>query len=230
MFASQGRVCSHQSCVVVLSAYRTFAYWWASLLFFLGRLWCEAFLRAVLRLPALRRLLGCFPVWVRVAFWVALFAGLLGRPVSSPPGEASGFSCVCSRSWSSRSSTSAALVGASVAPGPLVLVLPGLRGFSRWFCVWAVLRHFPCCGVPARWRDLRHVVLGHLPQVVFRPGGWPRSFSGLRSSRCRRLLRGGACTDCAEEWSLGILSRPLPRKVRGREASGVLVCVVSSRW
>ena len=31
-----------------------------------------------------------------------------------------------------------------------------LRVFLR---VLAVLRHFPSCGVPARWRDLRHVVL-----------------------------------------------------------------------
>ena len=87
MFASQGRVYSHQSCAVVSSAYWTLAYWWASLLFFLGRLLFPAFLRAVLRLPALRLLLGCFPVWVRVALGsCCLLVGLVG-PVSSPPGE-----------------------------------------------------------------------------------------------------------------------------------------------
>ena len=64
------------------------------------------------------------------------------------------------------------------------------------------------------------------------PSWWVASefFIALRSSRSRGLLRGGAYTDCAEQWSPGILSRPPPRKVGGRGASGVLVCVVTSWW
>ena len=59
----------------------------ASQLFFLGRLWGQAFLRAVLRLRAFRRLLGCLPVRVRVALGsCCLLVGWVG-PVSSPPGE-----------------------------------------------------------------------------------------------------------------------------------------------
>ena len=52
------------------------------------------------------------------------------------------------------------MAGASVAPGSGCLVLPGLRRFSSQF--WYLGRFcgsFPSCGVPARWRDLRHVVL-----------------------------------------------------------------------
>ena len=133
--------------------------WWLTLLFFLGRLWCQAFLRAVLRLPALRRLLRCLPVWVRVALGLCFLPAAGSAPSRRRPGRASSFFWVCSRSWSSRSSfSSSSLVGASVALGPLVLVRQGLRRFSRCFCLWAVSRHFPCCGVPARWRDLWHVV------------------------------------------------------------------------
>ena len=157
----QGRDCMHQSCAAVSSACWTLAYWWASQLFFLGRLWCAAFFRAFLRLPALR----VFACLGSRGLGVVLFAGRLGRPSRRRPGRASSFSCVCCRSWSSRSScSSSSLAGASVAPGPRVLVHPGLRRFSRCFCV---------------------------------PGGQPRNFSDLRSSRSRRLLRGGAYKDCA---------------------------------
>ena len=77
----------HQCCAAVSSASWKLAYWWASQLFLLGRMWCQAFLRAVLRLPALRRLLGCLPVWVRVALGsCCLLVGRVG-PVSTPPGE-----------------------------------------------------------------------------------------------------------------------------------------------
>ena len=31
--------------------------------------------------------------------------------------------------------------------------------FRRGFVFWPFSRHFPSCGVPSRWRDLRHVVL-----------------------------------------------------------------------
>ena len=48
--------------------------------------------------------------------------------------------------------------GASVAVGLLSMVRPGLRRFPHGLCIWAVLRHFSSCGVPARWRDLRYVV------------------------------------------------------------------------
>ena len=44
------------------------------------------------------------------------------------------------------------------------------------------LRHFPSCGVPARWRDLRHVVL------TLAASSFP-SWRVLHSSRSRRLLR-----------------------------------------
>ena len=50
-------------------------------------------------------------------------------------------------------------------------------------------------------------------------------FIALRSSRSRRLLRGGAYTDCVERWSPGILSRSLPRKVGGRGATETAWCV-----
>ena len=40
-------------------------------------------------------------------------------------------------------------------------------------------------------------------------------------ARSRRLLRGAAYTDCAEQWNPGILSGPRPRKVGGRGVSGV---------
>ena len=62
------------------------------------------------------------------------------------------------------------------------------------------------------------------------------AFSELRGARqverfaACSLLRRGAYVDRAERWSPGILSRPPPRKVSGREASGVVVDVVSVRW
>ena len=101
-----------------------------------------------------------FSCWGSRGLGVVLFAGRLGRLVSSPPGEGVELLlCVCSRSWSSRSSfSSSSFIGASVAPGPLVLDHAGLRRYSRCLCIWAVSRYFPSCGVPARWRDLRHVV------------------------------------------------------------------------
>ena len=99
----------------------------------------------------------------RVVCWSAVSV-----PSRRRPGWASSFSCVCSRSWSSRPSFSSSwLVGASVAPGPLVLVHPGLRRCSRCFCVCTVSRLFSSCGVSARWRDLSNVVFRHLRQVVF---------------------------------------------------------------
>ena len=148
MFASQGRVYSHQSCAVVSSACWTLAYWWASLLFFLGRLLFPAFLRAVLRLLALRLLLGCFPVWVRVALGsCCLLVGLVG-PVSSPPGEGVELLlCVFAfLVFAFFVLVFFVFFGASVAPGSFSLVHSGLRRSSRSFCIRAVLRHFPSCG------------------------------------------------------------------------------------
>ena len=91
----------------------------------------------------------------------------------------------------------------------------------------------PFCGIfravecPARWRDLRYVVQAFAASSL-PSGGQLRSFSDLRRSRSRRLLRGGACTDCAVQWSPGILSRSLPG--RSVEEGQVLCwCVWSLR-
>ena len=97
--------------------------------------------------------------------------------------------------------------------------------FPPGLCIWAFLRHFPSCGVP----DLQHVVSAFAARSFPSWRVASEFFSDLRSSRSRRLLRGGAYTDCAEQWSPWILSRsPLPgRSVE--EGQVVCSCMSSHR-
>ena len=114
----------------------------------------------------------------------------------------------CSGSWWMRL--------ASLRPGPrFSLVWPFadlalLVGFLAVSLGLPFSRHFPSCGVPARWRDLRHVVLDICRKKFPILAGSLGVFSDLRSSRSRRMLRGGAYADCAEQWSPGILGSSLP--------------------
>ena len=171
-FASQGRVYSHQSCAVVSSAYWTLAFWWASLLFFLGRLLFLAFLRAVLSLPPLRLLLGCLPVWFawpwgRVVCWSAWSA-----PSRRRPGRASSFSCVACCSWSSRWRSSSSWLAFFVFAF-FVLVL---------FVFCGVCRSGPSCSW-SRWTS--PVLLAVYVSVS-------RHFSELRGAR--QVERFSACS------------------------------------
>ena len=87
----------------------------------------------------------------------------------------------------------------------------------------------PCCGIfrvaeCPLGGEICGVSFRHLPPVVFYLAGISGVFIALRSSRSRRLPSGGAYTDCAEQWSPGILSRPPSRKVGGNEAGVCSVC------
>ena len=86
-------------------------------------------------------------------------------------------SCWSSCSWLSRWVPFPPGEGCGVVLALRVSFVPGvcLRGAPLWFflpistrfrILGRFLRHYPCCGVPARWRDLRNVVFRHLPQVV----------------------------------------------------------------
>ena len=88
------------------------------------------------------------------------FAGPQGLPSRRRPWKASCLSCVGSRSWSLRLWR----LFSCWLELPLLLALVVLF-FLDFVDFLAVLvfgpfsLHFPSCGVPARWRDLRHVVL-----------------------------------------------------------------------
>ena len=106
-------------------------------------------------------------------------------PSRRRPGRASSLSCVACSSWSSRwRSASSWLVGASVAPGSF------LR-FTLDFVDLLVVSVFFLAVLPAR-RDLWHVVLGICRKYFSILVGSLGVFIALRSSRSRRLLRGGA--------------------------------------
>ena len=145
----QGRDCLQQSCAAVSSAYWTLACWWASQLFFLGRFWFQAFLRAVLRLPALRLLRGCFPVWVRVVLGsCCLRVGLVG-PISSPPGVGVGL-LLC--------------VFAFFVCSFFVLVL---------YVCWGVCRSVPSFLVTLDFADFLAVYVFGPFRGIFRVAGYP---------------------------------------------------------
>ena len=103
--------------------------------------------------------------------------------------------------------------GLRCCPGPpRVLRSWDLSSGSSSRVFLSFLRHFPYCGVPARWRDLMNVAFRHLPQVV----------STWRVASEFLLLF--ATPDPGSSAGLP------PRKDGGRGASGVLVYVVTSWW
>ena len=165
----QGRDRAHQSCAAVPSvlavavSYVYVSYFemlvcgWlveapsllGSVLFLFGML-----LVGVCRLsprPACSSLLASLRVVPRLRAWLC-------RRLPGPPGVGRWFS-----SWSSflrLSSGSLSVALSSISPG---------------FGTLPFLRHFPCCGVSARWRDLRRVV-STIAASSFPPGGHSPSF------------------------------------------------------
>ena len=95
------------------------------------------------------------------------------------------------------------------------------------FGLLALLRIFSAAGCPPGG-DVCGISFRHMPPVVFILAGSFGVFIALRSSRSGRLPKRGAYTDCAEQWSPGILSSSLSRKVwwkRGNRDSVVCGCM-----
>ena len=138
----QGRVCMHQSCAAVPSAFLAVVRRWSCSYSSRALVVPHVDLVAVLRLLLFGMWLG-LPVW-----WARLLPAFCVGRVSLPPGE---------DEWRSASSF---LVGDFCRCWALV-------SGSTWSSSISIvsvfgpflLRHFPSCGAPARWRDLRHVVL-----------------------------------------------------------------------
>ena len=149
-----------------------------------GRLLLRVFGVVVLPVVPPVLLVGFFLVFLSALFWTWVeFAVVSSLLASSPPGEGAvvvsfrprGSSCCCWSPWAALG----LLVGAVCSALPLFLVLSEvlvvvdhaelsfsfLSFFtpiwltSRRACILAIFTAFPSCGVPARWRDLRHVVL-----------------------------------------------------------------------
>ena len=158
-----------------------------------------------------RRLRGSLPAWV-FGFWSCCLPLVGVSPCFSCRSLLSLFRVVLF-----------GLIGASVAPGPLVLGRAGLRRFSLVFMyLGRFCGMFRSCGVPARWRDLRHVVL------TFAASSFPSWRVASEFFWSSQLLiqeaaeRRGLHVDRAERWSNGILGRLSSLgKVGGREVSGV---------
>ena len=100
-------------------------------------------LLAGLRLPALRRLLGCLPVWVRLALGSCWLPAVCVGPVSSPSGEGVEF-VLCGLLFLVLAVVERVLLArwGFSRSWLFSLVHPGLRRSSRSFCIWAVSRHF----------------------------------------------------------------------------------------
>ena len=116
-------------------------------------------LPAVRRLPALRLVLvaSCSFAsrWGVVVCWPA--GSALSR---RRPWKASCLSCVGSRSWSLRLwSSSFCWLELPLLLALVVLFFLDFVDFLAVSVFGPFCGRFPSCGVPARWRDLRHVVL-----------------------------------------------------------------------
>ena len=92
---------------------------------------------------------------------------------------------------------------------------PSVRSSFLWLSSRSSSMAFPSISLYFR---LLAFFCGIFEVVVFHLAGISGVFFALRSPRSGRLLRGGAHTDCAEQWSPGIPSRPTLRKVGGTEA------------
>ena len=172
-------------------------------LFFLGRRRCRALAFSLFSVFCSSACSGGF-LFGSLVFWVLLVAGRL----SPPPGEGVEF-VLCGLLFLVLAVEERVLLG---LPSLLALFSgsPWTSSIFSQFLYFGRFRgifHVAGCSPGG---EIRGMYFRHLPQVVFHPGGWPRSFSGVRSSRSRRLLRGEAYADCADQWRPGIISGPLP--------------------
>ena len=161
---SQGRDHAHQSCAVIPSVAserygrgRSLLLSGEVVLLYLFVLvLATAFFLVLLSLSSLG---GMSPGRVSFAFALVLVACLVaawgGRRVARGCPSVPWGRCLFSLfSW-----FSSRFCGSSDGVGLLACVLPRLGGFRHCLCSSGRFAAFPSCGVPARWRDLRHVVL-----------------------------------------------------------------------